>query len=915
MTGTTISGIYTSGVTLTTYNPVYFTGSINAGTGNALTGPSGTLWTVVNSGQIASTAASTYGVFLASGGTVTNQSGGSITGQNGAVGIQGAAGTVINSGQLYGAGNNAGTGVFLGDGGLVANTSATAIIKGSGAGIYGTGDSTTVTNLGSIIGFGPLNGGQSTADGINLAEAGSVTNGQAGTALGYIYGYDNGISIDGPTLGSTSLGAGTVANYGSIVGHTQFGVELREGGALVNGTNADSAAYIYGGEYGVYFNFANIVNAPNLPGTLTNYGTIKSSGTGVELASGGQVTNASGALISGGYGVQAAGQFGATGTITNAGVITGTGANQVAVSLSGAGDRLIIDPGAVFNGIVVGSTGALELAAGASPGSMSGLGDQFSGEYQDFAQITIDANATWALTGANVVWSGATLTNAGTLNLGSGTLSATGDVVNNGTILIGASTLTVANLGGTGRVDVAATSTLATQGSVGAGQTLVFDGRAGEIDLTPISFSGTILGFQQGATIELTGVTDATQAEIVNLDTLQVDRGGNPSILIDLDSNQNYTGVTFSVGTDAGDTFNTITTDLACFAGGTRIDTPAGPVPVEALREGSLVLTAGGAARPVSWIGFRAIDPRRHADPAAVRPVRIEAGAFADGVPRHPVRLSPDHAVLIHDVLVPVRLLVNGATIVREDECRSVTYYHVELSSHDVLLTEGLAAESYLDTGNRGMFENAGLPLTLHPNPGHRAPGAGDYQARREAESCVAFVADAGRVAPMWHALADRACALGYLLPEVTTTNDAAPRLELDGVPLSPVAARDGCFVFVLPATGGEVRLVSRAVTPDALRPWMEDRRSLGLMVRRMTLRRGSEVEVIPLDHPCLGRGWWALETQGTGHARWTDGDAALHLDPGGPVVLEIECGTMPAYILPAAQDEPKPVADRHAAA
>ncbi len=29
------------------------------------------------------------------------------------------------------------------------------------------------------------------------------------------------------------------------------------------------------------------------------------------------------------------------------------------------------------------------------------------------------------------------------------------------------------------------------------------------------------------------------------------------------------------------------------------------------------------------------------------------------------------------------------------------SYYHVELPHHDVLLAQGLPAESYLDTGNR----------------------------------------------------------------------------------------------------------------------------------------------------------------------------------------------------------------------
>jgi hypothetical protein len=35
-----------------------------------------------------------------------------------------------------------------------------------------------------------------------------------------------------------------------------------------------------------------------------------------------------------------------------------------------------------------------------------------------------------------------------------------------------------------------------------------------------------------------------------------------------------------------------------------------------------------------------------------------------------------------------------------------VTYYHVELAAHDVILAEGLLCESYLDTGNRAAFVN-----------------------------------------------------------------------------------------------------------------------------------------------------------------------------------------------------------------
>src|SRR5580658_2992302 len=151
MTGTTISGAYTSGITLSgTYNPVYFTGSINTDTGNALTGPAGTVWTVVNSGLIDSTSPFGYGIDLASGGSVTNQSVGLISGADAGVGFQLAAGTVINIGTINATGAGAGAGVALNDGGSVTNTVATATITGTFDGVYSQGGAATVSNLGSI---------------------------------------------------------------------------------------------------------------------------------------------------------------------------------------------------------------------------------------------------------------------------------------------------------------------------------------------------------------------------------------------------------------------------------------------------------------------------------------------------------------------------------------------------------------------------------------------------------------------------------------------------------------------------------------------------------------------------------------------------------------------------------------------
>jgi hypothetical protein len=44
-----------------------------------------------------------------------------------------------------------------------------------------------------------------------------------------------------------------------------------------------------------------------------------------------------------------------------------------------------------------------------------------------------------------------------------------------------------------------------------------------------------------------------------------------------------------------------------------------------------------------------------------------------------------------------------------------VTYHHVELEQHDIVLAEGMATESFLDTGSKHMFEAPGQPMALHP--------------------------------------------------------------------------------------------------------------------------------------------------------------------------------------------------------
>lgn len=143
-----------------------------------------------------------------------------------------------------------------------------------------------------------------------------------------------------------------------------------------------------------------------------------------------------------------------------------------------------------------------------------------------------------------------------------------------------------------------------------------------------------------------------------------------------------------------------------CFLEGTLIATPAGEVAVETLQPGDLVSTANGTAQPVRWHGERRV-MSHFADPLRAYPVRVKAGALADGIPARDLLLSPEHALLVGGVLIQAGALVNGTSITREATMPArFTYHHIELATHALLLAEGTPAESFIDNEDRGHFDN-----------------------------------------------------------------------------------------------------------------------------------------------------------------------------------------------------------------
>jgi hypothetical protein len=332
--------------------------------------------------------------------------------------------------------------------------------------------------------------------------------------------------------------------------------------------------------------------------------------------------------------------------------------------------------------------------------------------------------------------------------------------------------------GGTLTIEPPAVTTAGIGGTInnfGPGDDLVVDNIAqiltnigdGAYALVPAALVGYDLVIAPGGSVTSDfplfafGVPPAFQAVI---DDIEQDLFGSGSlsapVTLNFSNDPNHFGqVDIGVVTSA-----VINGNMPCFAAGTRILTVNGEVAVEDLREGDTVITArdgAGGAKRIVWTGKRSLDIARHPSPDEIRPIRICAGAFAPGLPQRDLRVSPHHAIYAMGVLVEAKSLVNDATVIREQDTRFVTYHHIELESHDIILAEGLPAESYLETGSRSAFEDAGS-LILHP----------DFAVKGDADFCAPMIRGGETLAAIRQVLLNRATELGF-------TTDASIDLEL----------------------------------------------------------------------------------------------------------------------------------------
>lgn len=182
------------------------------------------------------------------------------------------------------------------------------------------------------------------------------------------------------------------------------------------------------------------------------------------------------------------------------------------------------------------------------------------------------------------------------------------------------------------------------------------------------------------------------------------------------------TGITLINGGNTNIPYTDIPS-LICFTAGTRITTPIGPVLIEHLKVGDLIITADHGLQAIRWIGKKHMTGARFLAYPHLRPIRIKANGFKVNGPHTDLLVSPQHRIFLQsaeaqlmfgkkDILVPAKGLVNDTTVLTDYRCPHIDYIHLLFDRHEIVQANGLWTESF--------------------HPGHMGLNAIETEARAE---------------------------------------------------------------------------------------------------------------------------------------------------------------------------------------
>ena len=337
------------------------------------------------------------------------------------------------------------------------------------------------------------------------------------------------------------------------------------------------------------------------------------------------------------------------------------------------------------------------------------------------------------------------------------------------------------------------------------------------------------------------------------------------------DSNQALPNVNIVRGSD-GNSYFDIT---KCFLLGTNILTSKGEKSVESLSVGDEVVAIcnnGRINRKIVWIGKTDISVDQGKNRNDLYPVCIKAHAFGLNKPHRDLYLTPEHTVYIDGGLIPVRMLVNGRSIVIDKSRDKFQIYHVETEQHSILLSENLMTESYLNTDDKYLFDNdiVNFGLEFNEHAGHKS---------WENDAAAPLTVSRSKVEPIWNRLDRRATQLGYkpIIKRAITRNPDLCLITDKGKKIKPVHFKDNIYSFFIPDGTYVVAMNSKTSLPsDVIGPFIDDRRTLGVLVSKISVISNRTLIMFPTDISELS-GWHSIEPDRTD--RWTMGLAQLPIE------------------------------------